>query len=1228
MRLFSRVINQEINKIHQETGLVKGTLNPVSKITVLRQEVVELSRRLQPLLTRASLFCGGLVLVGGISGAKWGISYVQAELVPQLSEILGQVLDRPIQLGAVEQVSWTGIRLGRSVLPATATDADHLTVEAIEIQFNPLYALKPEQLKLTVTLIQPTAYFDQNAAGEWLDLKLKFDDEEQIEVEQIRIQDATVTLAPQPIQLEAEETNLEKLEKLEKKEADPDDQPWDTSDVPTQMTLHRVNGSLSLQEPDQRLAFEVTAQPHEHGTVRLAGNLQLDTNQLHLALQTQAVQIKAFAPFIPTDIKIEAGTLTTDLNVQVPSNRPPVLSGTAKVRQLAGWAKGEPNPLTGINGDFRFQGQEAILSRGQLRFGQIPFELDGKLHLQRGFDINARVVSVDAAPLMQTLQLEVPFPVNGALKATDLRITGALNQPMLSGTVQAAQPLQFDRLAIAAVHGSFNLALAEDHLWIHEIRLQPVTGGSIAARAEIWLEEDNADIAVTIQNISADRLAQLYQIHLPDRRLGMFNAEAQVTLVNEEPSLTANWSLNQGRYPAQGKVTLSEDVLRLQQTRVQIGNGALNAQAELKQGQWQATFAAAQVPLNQVVATMPGQLQGQWQVTGSAKDFSLNTVQASGQMAVQIAEGTLNAELKAAQGEWQAQVSGSKIPLRHFVANGSGNLQGDVKLQGNLAQLSIAETQAVGTVGLSNGIDLFKHPLMTDFAWNGTKLHIQQLKSENILIDGWIIPTSSSNPINGIAHLDLNVNVQDYDLATLPLTNGTVPVTGRVSLNGKLTGTSNSPEINSDVRLEGLAIQDFQFEPLQGQIQSQPDRQLSLDLKGKQDRIALMLDANYRPATFAVKLGQAEAEGRLNGKRLIAKLENFALEKLNLAVADLGAVRGMLAGNFDIDLANLAEPVVSGSFGISQPGIGRINATPHPNHTQDQLVGKVLYHKGTATLSDAVLQLGNSNYAIVAQITPQLKQWRSQVAITQGTFQDLLTLLSPEDLLMLVQSLTQRPSTDQTHDQTQTDDSPAPPAHPQIASVALTQPTLADLAALEGTFSGVTTLQGSAEGITAALDIQGQDWKLANYGIRQVTVANAQFNGQTLALPSVQARGFMVALADQPQQFDAQLDFTGQLAADAIAGQLSLQGVALPQVQTALHLPIRLDGKVHAVAALSGTPAQPNLTGELHLDGVNVRDMAIQEAKVGFSYVDRQFHLESWQSLTEAESADAARSSR
>lgn len=1165
---------------------------PSSVDLTLQPEALNLpSKQPRPLLAQIGLVCGGLAIAGGISGASWGTSYVQAELVPKISQALSESIDRPLELGAVEQVSITGIRFGETHLPATDTDADTIKAKAIDIRFNPVQALRNQQLLLTVTLIEPTAFIDQNAAGDWLNLELEFDDEAKVEIDQIRLENATLTLAPQPTVVDSEPL-------------DPEDDPWDISDHPTQMTLRRVNGGFSLKDEGQRLALQMTAEPHEQGKVQIEADIRFDTNQTDLAVQTEALQIKSLAAFVPTEVKLDAGVLNSDVKLQILPDRPPQITGTAHLKDAAARTKGEPNPLTGINGKFRLQGEEAFLSQGHLNFGKIPFDITGKIHLQRGFDLDAKVHPLDAAPFMETLQLEVPFPVTGVLESEWVRLTGSFDQPMLSGAARAVKPLKFDQVAMQDVRGTFSLNLNTDQLLLHQIELHPVTGGSIKAQADIWLEEDNGKINVQVDQLSADNIAKLYQMELAGHTLGQINARSEITLVNEEPSIAAHWKLEQGSFPAQGNITLKDEVMRFDQTAVAVGDGQLTAAGELKQGRWQASVSSHQVPLNQFVSDLPGRLQGQVQLGGDLKNLSPETVEAQGQAAVQIGAGTLKADLQAAQGRWQAEIASNRVPLSQINPNLPGHLEANVSLNGNLQDLGIASITADGKARLSDGIDLLAKPITTEFAWNGEKLQLKKANAENVAVDGWVTPKLIDGEIAGIGDLDLNVDIKDYNLASLPIVKSApVAVAGVVNMKGKVSGTPDLPRINSDVQIDGFAVQDFKFEPqLLGKLQTQPDQHISLDLQGKQDRIALKLNQTYRPTEFLVSLDQAEAEGKLTGNLLVAKLRNFSLAKLNLSPLEslgLGSVHGELAGDFEIDLAKITQPIIRAVLEITQPGMGPINAASNTHHAEDRFAGVVHYQDGKAALSDGVLQLGNSRYALSAQVDPTTTQWSSQIAIEQGSFEDIFSTLSPEDLTALIQKFAANSSA-----------KTATPALP----MGLTLPTLADLPSLTGTFAGTAAVQGSAQnGMTVQFGLQGQDWRLANYGIQRFSIANAQFSEAGLILPALQAEGFALMLDGKPQQFEARLGFAGQISADAVAGQLQLAELHLPQIQTILNLPVAMQGRVHAVADVSGQLAQPNVNGELHLQDVRVRDMDIESTKVGFQYVDQQFHLESWE---------------
>lgn len=1217
-------IDQSINQAVEQEVEPDAPAVSRTKRPFLMQSFTLRPLLLRPLLLRLGLTVGGIAVVGGISGGNWAISHVRTELAPRITQELQRLMERPIQLGEIEQVSWSGIRLGRTVIPATATDADQVTIEAVDVRFDPIQALQHQQLKLTVTLVRPTAYFDQDKSGQWVNVALSFDETEQIEVEKIQLQDATLTLAPQPLTLDTEPLES--------------DEVWNISDHPTQAEFQQVNGFLNLQDQGKRLRFEVSARPKEpsqaqgqikqgqikrgqikQGQIKLSGDARLPTDQIELAVETKALKFKSLAAFIPTDIKVSEGQLDAKVTAQIQPDQLPHLTGWAELQNLALRAKGEPNPFSNIQGHLQIQGQDVVLQQGQIQFGQIPFTLAGKINLQQGFDLKAQVAPLDVLPFMQTLELEVPFPVKGSLEATDLRLTGSFAHPTLSGTAHAVRPIQLDRLTMASTVGQFSLDLGTDHLQLHHIQAIPVTGGSVTAAGELWLEEDNANLTVDTK-LPVDAIAQLYGLNLdglnlaenlaevePQINLGQLQSHTQITVVAEEPSLTAAWQL-QGRYPASGKVTLAQDILRIQDTAVEIGPGQLAATGELKQGKWQVGLQGTEIPLSELVGPiLPGDLQGQLQgkvrVSGKTEGLRPEAIQIQGEAVVQLAQGAITARLGAEQGAWQGNVSGT-IPLTTLVTlpdTFSSSLQdslieSQISLKGDLAQLSLAQTQAEGQIKLSK-TGIFASPFIADFAWMGDRLHLKQATADNVVIDGWVTPALNSTDILS-AQLGLNVNIKDYDLAKLPLPASLpIAVAGLVNLDGTVSGTPKVPQINSNVQLDRLAIQGdiqnrtvpFRFEPLRGQIKTQPNHQIALDLKGHQDRIALTLDPNYRPTEFAIQQNQATAQGQLSEQRLQAQIRNFDLTQLNLMpVAALGSterLRGLIASNIEV---NLADQRATATLDINQLGLGNSPTHSQKNHQADRFTGILNYQNGVSSLSQSLLKLGSSSYQIAAQIDPN-QQYYSQVAVEQGQIQDLLTLLPAETLTHLLQQV------------------------PTAESLPIALPTPAQLARLDGTFSGILSLQGSSQtDPTVQFGFQGQNWRVADYGIQQVAVTNGEWNGQTLTLPSFQASGFALPLNGSPQQFNAELGFSGQISPDDIAGQLQLQRLNLPQIQSAFNLPLNLTGQVHALATLSGHPSQPEITGELHLAEVNLHDLPIQSAKIGFSYINQQFHLESW----------------
>jgi translocation and assembly module TamB len=122
---------------------------------------------------RIALVLGAIAVLTGAGGAWWAWIFVQQRLAPWAAQILSDTLQRPVELGDVEQVSPFGVRFGPSAVPATATDPDTLYIDAIHVGFNPLPLLF-RRLDPRITITGAQLYVEQDDAGQWLDLDLDF----------------------------------------------------------------------------------------------------------------------------------------------------------------------------------------------------------------------------------------------------------------------------------------------------------------------------------------------------------------------------------------------------------------------------------------------------------------------------------------------------------------------------------------------------------------------------------------------------------------------------------------------------------------------------------------------------------------------------------------------------------------------------------------------------------------------------------------------------------------------------------------------------------------------------------------------------------------------------------------------------------------------------------------------------------------------------------------------
>ncbi|MBD0337568.1 MAG: hypothetical protein ICV62_18930, partial [Cyanobacteria bacterium Co-bin13] len=126
-------------------------------------------RRRRRRLIKVGLTLGSVLVLTGAGAAWWGWIFLNERFSPWASAELSKALKRPVNVGEIEGLTFSGIRVGPSSIPPIPTETDSLALESAEVRFNLLDLLRRE-LNLDVVLENAEGYFEQNAQLEWIDV--------------------------------------------------------------------------------------------------------------------------------------------------------------------------------------------------------------------------------------------------------------------------------------------------------------------------------------------------------------------------------------------------------------------------------------------------------------------------------------------------------------------------------------------------------------------------------------------------------------------------------------------------------------------------------------------------------------------------------------------------------------------------------------------------------------------------------------------------------------------------------------------------------------------------------------------------------------------------------------------------------------------------------------------------------------------------------------------------
>ncbi|MBD2526725.1 translocation/assembly module TamB domain-containing protein [Nostoc sp. FACHB-133] len=621
------------------------------------------------LLGRTSLALGVVLLVGIAVGVWWARSYVYKDLAPLVQQNLEQLLGRPIKVGKVERFSLSSLRFSSLSIPATTTDADQVVAKALDVQFSPLQVLLTRKLVLNVTLVQPNVYIQQDRDGRWVTAQVKAGEGKgaiQTELQTLQIQDGNVELMPFA--------------------------------APTRpkgsVILNQVGGVARFFDQNQRIGYDINAQLARGGGVKISGETQLKAQQTNLKLQAQNLQASDISRLIELPIALQAGYLNADLAVQIPPKLSDIaITGTATANQITAKIKNIPQQVSNFNGRFSFQGQTVALENLSTNFGKVPILANGTINSQTGFNVSAQIKPVSAKNILDTLNVNSSVPASGEIQA-NIQVLGALQKPVVSGTVSNTKPIQVDRVLFKAVNTDFRLNVSQmaSQLAVSNLKIVPAAGGQITGGGQANLgAKSDVRFNAQVDGVSGDILARDYGVSLPIA-VGNVSAKAEVSGPLGKQPLNLDVSSVQVTPPTGGQITASGQIQLAPQGQVNIG-----IQAQGLPGNAIAQGYNISTPLNLGGISANAKVSGS---LGTPLNVNVARVQANPEVGGQvIASGQLQL---APQGRVALNVQAQNLPgdaiAQAYKSSPSitiGNVSANADISGTLSNLqAVARVQA------------------------------------------------------------------------------------------------------------------------------------------------------------------------------------------------------------------------------------------------------------------------------------------------------------------------------------------------------------------------------------------------------------------------------------------------------------------------------------------------------------------------------------------------------
>lgn len=985
-----------------------------------------------------------------------------------------------------------------------------------------------------------------------------------------------------------------------------------------QVPFSQVQSQLSLQG-NQLLIQNFQANPQAGGNIIAQGDLDLTSEQpIDLDVEVQDVAGEIIRPYQP-DLPSDLGSLNATTQISGKLRDWQNLSGQGEASLAIANGEVRVSQLQLLEG--RLQGMINIEGLQPERIApNVPSQLQNPISGELAFGGDLADFSPEKITLSGRGELTIP---EGQLAATAINLSqGQLdanlditNLPL--GFIAPETPEEFNELLSA------QLQVAAD---IREFDLNKIEGRGSGAITLTGRETSE----INLNNLSLSAGNWRGDIGVRNLEVGRFTQELPVQLQGTrlDTQLTAQGTIDD--LTLEGLTVEGSGVLNVvgrQPSRINFDN------ARLSNGNWEGEIDASNLDVGRLLPDVPAQLQGtlfdtQLTAQGTLDDLTPEGVSVEGSGELKgILDGRIRATtMRLQEGAFELVAIPENLELAQLSDELRGGVAGEVRAQGNLADLSPTGITAQANLDFDQGVSLVREPLSTRLRWDGRQVVLEEVEAENFFAQGTVAIDLEQQGTDIIENADLTVDAQNLDLAALPIPEpeaiGDLNLEGLAGFAGEIRGNVRNPQVEGDIRLDDFALNRFIFDPeMTGTISANAEEGVRFNLQGNEEdadqiQFALLSPTEgdflpLEPASFRVKYQEALAEGNREEDDLMVSLRELPIDLLrDFAPLPEEFADQPASGTLEGDLAvNLEDFGVSGDLALLNPALGRFNS--------DRAAATFSYRDDTLDVSEATLIQNESRYHADGRLTftETTPEFQGNLDIEQGRIEDILTAIQVFDFADFGEDfLTPRYGGAEDLDVTSVSvqDQPLETQLRRFSEIRAlldqmqvnqdTAPLIPSLDLAQGNFTGQLAVQGSSfdlADIQAEWEIDGERWQWGPYAAETVTARGNLDNGVITLLPLRFASG------------ESFVNLRGTFGGDNQSGQVEVNEVPVAALQNIVELPefVGVSGFINGTATVAGSPDNPTSRGELRVAEATLNERPIDTVQGSFSYSNSELNF-------------------